>query len=183
MEAKKRVKILIMGLENSGKSSIVLTQYHKDVNLLTFFSLKPTRGHVRSEIEEEDKVIVLWDFGGQHKYRERHLQHLLDHLEEADELVYVLDIQDKARYDEALTYYEDIMKFVELMDIKPKITFYIHKFDPNLENIDPDITNEFAASICQRFFDKTPEGIEFAVRKSTIYAIFEMYAFKYQDYL
>ena len=181
MESKEKKKILIMGLDNSGKSSIILTQYKKDVNLLTFFSLRPTRGCVRSEIEDKDKLIVLWDFGGQEKYRERHMQHLLEVLEEANELLYILDIQDKERLDEALAYYDDIIHFVHLLEVKPKIILYLHKWDPNLDKVDPSITDEFAAEVCKKFADRTTNGIEFAVRKSAIYAIFEMYGFNYKD--
>ncbi|MHA1130339.1 MAG: ADP-ribosylation factor-like protein [Candidatus Helarchaeota archaeon] len=60
---KTSTKIVIMGLDNSGKTSIVLS-LSKDTNLLSYFSLKPTQGINISTLEENGLRFVIWDFGG-----------------------------------------------------------------------------------------------------------------------
>ena len=54
---KNVAKILIMGLDNSGKTSILLS-LQKKVNLLTYYSLKPTKGIniVKRDVEERKKL-------------------------------------------------------------------------------------------------------------------------------
>ena len=68
-------KILILGLANSGKTSIALSM--KNVtDLISFTSLQPTRGIEISEFEKENIEFLIWDFGGQEKYREQYKENL-----------------------------------------------------------------------------------------------------------
>ncbi|GAG16652.1 unnamed protein product, partial [marine sediment metagenome] len=56
-------KIVIMGLDNSGKSSIVLCL--KGVkNLTSFSAIKPTRGFEINKFKILDSDFNIWDFGG-----------------------------------------------------------------------------------------------------------------------
>ena len=67
---KEEVKILIMGLTNAGKTSIVLSMKN-EVNLMNYLSLKPTKGYQISELEGEEARYYIWDLGGQ--YIESHM--------------------------------------------------------------------------------------------------------------
>ena len=53
MNQPKPCKILIMGLDNSGKTSILLS-LRKDTNLLSYCALKPTLGIDIKKFDTED---------------------------------------------------------------------------------------------------------------------------------
>lgn len=55
-------KVLIIGLDNSGKTSILLS-LTKTTNLLSYFSIKPTKGIQISSIEDGERIVKVWDFG------------------------------------------------------------------------------------------------------------------------
>ena len=106
---KKEIKkMLLLGLDNSGKSSILLVLTRKK-NLLNFLSLAPTPMTNTLNYEDKDKIFNLWDFGGQETYRKSYLTNLDRYLNKIDKLFYVIDVQDKKRYDIALDYLEKIL--------------------------------------------------------------------------
>jgi len=51
---KKPTKILIMGLDNSGKTSILMS-LRENTNLLSYFSLKPTKGLSVEEFKSDEQ--------------------------------------------------------------------------------------------------------------------------------
>lgn len=101
--ASKDQKILIMGLNNSGKSTILLS-LKGDTNLGSFTSIKATKGINISEIKNDKKILHIWDFGGQEEYRIGYLKNLKRYSTQATQLVYVIDIQDTRRYNKTLRY-------------------------------------------------------------------------------
>lgn len=170
-----------MGLEASGKTSIVLCHFKKDKNLLSYFNLPATRRYKISEVNIDGKRVSLWDFGGQKQYREHYMVNMLEHLEETNELIYVVDIQDPDRYDESIGYFEDIIRNVKLMDAHPVLKLYLHKWDPNLEEERPDITETFAARLVQRFQEVAPSEIH--SYKTTIFALFQLHPFEHDKFV
>ena len=70
---RPREKILVLGVENSGKTSIVLSLKGTE-NLLSYYSLKPTKGIEINKMKEEGKNFFVWDFGGQKKFRKQYLK-------------------------------------------------------------------------------------------------------------
>ena len=178
---ENRVKILVMGLENSGKTSIVLHRYKKEKNLLSYLSLKPTRKIDISHVEEEGVDVSIWDYGGQEKYRKSYMKHMDDHVRQADEILFVLDVQDKDKYEKALDYFKHIMDTVKKTGENPKVSLFLHKADPNVEEIAPFITDEFLNDLVGKFLNAVPENIPFETYKTSIYAFFRMKAFHYQD--
>jgi len=62
------IKVVIMGLENAGKSTIVDVLAQKiRYNQLTPPDMYPTKNVERTTLSE--KNVVVWDFGGQEIYR------------------------------------------------------------------------------------------------------------------
>ncbi len=171
---KNVIKVLIMGLDNSGKTSILLNYFKKELNLMSFFKLRPTKGMEITELEDEAKnmSMVLWDFGGQEEYRNGYLKKLDGYLPATSEIIFVVDIQDKNRYDEAAKYFASIMNEVKMQKIKLTISLYFHKFDPNLEKIDVSITNESIISLAKKFAANVPLDCTFEVSKTSIYTFF-----------
>ncbi|MBD3339194.1 MAG: hypothetical protein GF353_08790 [Candidatus Lokiarchaeota archaeon] len=166
-----KIKILILGLSNSGKTSIVLS-LQKTTNLLSYVSLKPTKRIERSEFEGEfeDKKtkFYIWDFGGQEIYRKEYLNRFKDYLIGTDKIIYVIDIQDSKRYDTALKYLDQILSVLKEEDLNADLSIFFHKFDANF-TIEESILN----SLLDKIETKIPKHIEFNIFKSSIFTVFQ----------
>lgn len=164
-------KIVIMGLNNAGKSSIALNLRGKK-NLLSHLSLSPTEDHQIINTEILDTEFNILDLGGQETYRTKHLKNLPEYLENCDKLIYVIDIQDKKRYELSLDYLEKIMDQVSSLDHAINLSIFFHKYDPNIEEKHPEIQDK-ANVLLEKIKGIIPSGISFQVFKTTIYTIFE----------
>lgn len=121
------LKITLAGLDNAGKTSILLSvarQYdpHK---------IRPTIGAERSLISVLGFKIYRFDLGGQEKYRATYLDENSKVLSNIDLLLYAVDVQDKTRYQEAISYFDAILKYLEAKGQDPQIVIFLHKSDPN----------------------------------------------------
>ncbi len=94
---KNRKKVLILGLANSGKTSISLSM-QKITNLSSYTSLIPTTEIEISKFDDGNTEYLLWDFGGQEQYRKKYKQNMKEYIAETDEIIYVIDIQDENVY-------------------------------------------------------------------------------------
>mgnify|MGYP006278944433 CR=1 FL=1 len=123
-------KILFTGLDNAGKTSILLAlkrEFSKIANV------SPTRGAQRKVFDFLGKTISEWDLGGQKLYRISYIRNPSKYFSNTEIAIYVIDIQDKKRIPEAISYLEDVIKKFEELNIKPPIYILFHKFDPALE--------------------------------------------------
>ncbi|HUX99317.1 MAG TPA: ADP-ribosylation factor-like protein [Candidatus Deferrimicrobium sp.] len=130
MSAEKRIKMAIVGLDNAGKSTILLT-LQRQAGLQDFTKLQPTKGLQTEQFTTDDNVYNVWDFGGQSKYRESYLQKP-EYFAETDKVIFVIDIQDKERFEVALKYLEEILEIMKKNGIKCEYSIFLHKFDPEL---------------------------------------------------
>ena len=174
MTEKQNKKLLVLGLENSGKTSILIS-LRKDTNLLSFCGMKPTKGIKIEELSGEDLNISAWDFGGQEKYREEYLINFNKYSEKAEKVIYVIDIQDLKKYDNALKYLEKIVNL--LIEFKKFIDFsiFLHKYDPNLKQLKQfeDIDSVIDSKLITKIGKIIPPEIKYEMFKTTIYTIFE----------
>eukprot|EP00040_Diaphanoeca_grandis_P041311 m.262803 g.262803 ORF g.262803 m.262803 type:complete len:186 (-) comp47033_c0_seq1:420-977(-) len=100
----QELKILILGLDNAGKTTILKGMADEDIT-----TISPTQGfHVKSiKIGKKNEVnVALWDIGGQRKIR-TFWKHYFDNV---DVLIYVIDSADTARLEETG---EELMKLLE----------------------------------------------------------------------
>lgn len=101
--SSKILKIILAGLDNAGKTSMLVVlkrmyQFEEEVH-----SLQPT---IRIEHYRRNFLGYLIDFndmGGQQKYRERYLERKL-YFDQTDCLIYLIDITDTQRIPESITY-------------------------------------------------------------------------------
>ncbi len=165
-------KILVLGIENSGKTSIVLS-LTRNTNLLSYCNLKPTVDIDRIKHVDLGTEFSIWDFGGQKKFREKYMKNLEDHFRGLDKLIYVIDVQDVEKYDLSLEYLEEIVEKLKTVKNEFELLIFIHKFDPNL-NDDPNFSDEKMKS---SLFDKIPKIIpsnfNYKIFKTTIYTVFQ----------
>ncbi len=167
-------KILVMGLDNSGKTSLIMSRSGVK-NLLSYCNLKPTSKIKINEIcieEKENKTAYIWDFGGQQAYREGYLAQLERYAEGAEYLMYVVDIQDPARYDLSLQYFKSIIKILTEANIFLKIEIYLHKYDPYLGDEQLD-TDRIGNHLLQELKASIPEKSPYRIYKTSIYTVFQ----------
>lgn len=136
-------KILLMGLDNSGKTSIILS-LKGDRNLMSYYSLKPTPGVAYDEVPDVNGQYYIWDLGGQVQYRKKHVENLEKYLEGVSKILYLIDVQDTERYDQALAYLKEIVDKIGVRMDGIQLIFYLHKFDPKIEQ---DLQNPLHDSI------------------------------------
>ncbi len=125
---KKGLKVVFAGLDNAGKTSIILTIDEKYSKLR---NLKPTLGAETHEFEILGNPVMRWDLGGQKNLREQYIRDKKN-FENTDLLCYVLDIMDYKRFYESLTYLFQIIEIFEEFGEKPKIIVSLHKVDPDI---------------------------------------------------
>ena len=137
---QRKMKILFAGLDDSGKTSFLLSVNKKYSKLL---GLKPTRGASVKSIEALGATIFLWDLGGQTSSRQRYLDKSQIYLFEADLLFYFIDIKNKERFEESFEYLRSILERISQFEQKTPLIFVLSKGDPDVlekpsisENID-----------------------------------------------
>ncbi len=128
----KTLKILIAGLSNAGKTSIlrILDNDYESIPKLT-----PTLGVAYKNYKVMGLDFTTWDMGGQTRYREKYLLDFQKIFEETNTLFYVIDFQAEELFDEVVTYLKGIigaLKKLRLTDVFIPVLF--HKVDPHIQS-------------------------------------------------
>jgi GTPase Era involved in 16S rRNA processing len=166
-----RKKILLLGLDNSGKSSIVLSMKGTN-NLLSYMSLTPTQRRSIELISSGNTFFAVWDTGGQFSYRQLLLDQFQEYAINIDKVIFVIDIQAQDRYSESLEYLTQIIDKFQQIKIFPKLFIFLHKFDPGLEEkieYSPHVIRENLLSKIEVII---PSSFSPEFFKSTIYTVF-----------
>jgi len=164
---KSRRKVIILGLANSGKTSISLSM--KGVTeLSSFTSLKPTTEIEITKFVDESTEYLLWDFGGQEQYRKKYKQNMKKYIAETDEIIYVIDIQDENVYFISVVFLREILNIVKVAGYSFEVSIYFHKYDesfkPNQEKIE---------KLIEVLKEEMPKGFTFKIYHTKISASFE----------
>lgn len=87
----RECRILLLGLDNAGKTTLLKTLASEDVTHIT-----PTQGFNIKSVQSDGFKLNVWDIGGQRKIRPywRH------YFENTDILIYVIDSADRKRFEE-----------------------------------------------------------------------------------
>ena len=170
--SREASKILVMGLDGSGKTSIILSLQQK-TNLMSFFSLKPTQGLEIVKLKADEKTFAMFDFGGQDKFREYYLENFDKYIQEVDKLIYVIDVQDVERYELAIKYLESIIEALKNENIIVNLSIFLHKFDPNLEKLDQFSNENISKNIINKIEGIIPKDFKYNIYRTTIYTVFE----------
>lgn len=137
-------KILFTGLDTAGKSSIILALQREFSKIAI---LKPTRGAQRRIFDYLGKEIAEWDLGGQISYRISYLKNPSKYFDGTEVCIYVVDIQNKPRIPEALSYLNDVIEQFKKLEIDPPIYIFFHKFDPALVKNAPNEMNNLLLNL------------------------------------
>jgi len=118
-------KILVTGLDNAGKTSILDLIQNKMVKSL---EMQPTIGLMRREAEILGHELAIYDLGGQGQYRKLYIAQP-KYFEHTNAYIFVVDLQDAERYGTAVEYFEECIELFNELNIHPKIYVFLHKFD------------------------------------------------------
>ncbi|WP_457558214.1 ADP-ribosylation factor-like protein [Candidatus Harpocratesius sp.] len=130
----RRIKILFTGLENTGKTSFLLTIKR---NFSALPSLLPTTKPTQDALDFLGTTILKWDIPGKKEIREEILQKSDIFIFETDVLYYFIDVQNP-RIEENLEFLAKILDICEENKQKIPIIFILTKFDEDIsqqENI------------------------------------------------
>ena len=158
---KQMIKILFAGLQNSGKSSIILTLQKKYSQI---GGIRPTKGVERVGLDILGYNIRVWDLGGQEEFREKYFEKKDEYFSETDLLFYVVDLLDSRKYYESLTYFLKIIEVFKEQGNLPKIVIFIHKYDPDIQNDEMILKNLEKVRVLF-----TQENLDAEVFNTTIY--------------
>ncbi len=167
-------KVLMLGLDNAGKTSICLI-FRKKRNLLSYLSLKPTRKINVQNFTTPRGNISIFDFGGQGKFRKDYLGDFSRYLAKTEKIIYVIDVQAFERYEESLDYLTKIVEHVKKESVPIDFSIFLHKYDPYITdikkfvNIDEHIYEGLIVKIQQIF----PSDVDYDIFKTCIFASFE----------
>ena len=87
----REVRILVLGLDNAGKTTTLKKLASEDVTSIT-----PTQGFNIKSVTSDGFKLNVWDIGGQRKIR----PYWKNYFENTDILIYVIDSSDKKRFEE-----------------------------------------------------------------------------------
>lgn len=87
-DKEKEVRILMLGLDNAGKTTVVKKFNAEDVD-----TISPTLGFNIKTLEYKQFKLNIWDVGGQTSLR----SYWRNYFEETDGLIWVVDSADRAR--------------------------------------------------------------------------------------
>jgi GTPase SAR1 family protein len=130
-------KVLVAGLDAAGKTSL-LSKFGGRLGISDMIATHPTKGVVRMKFGTSNLSLFIWDLGGQEEYRERYLNNPEQYFIQLDLLIYVIDVQDLGRFEESLEYLDNILNSLVMLEERPYVLLFIHKYDPDLKG-DPKI--------------------------------------------
>ena len=137
----KDLKIIISGLDNAGKTSI-LTALDKRYDFQKeIIQLVPTVKVKYHRSKFLGKGVYIWDMGGQEKYRKYYETKQEVYFDSIDLFIYVIDIQDDVRYEASLAYLNKILQIFENNNMKVPLIVAFHKVDPELRDDEETIKN------------------------------------------
>ena len=165
-------KVLIMGLDNSGKTSIVLClRGVKDLS--SFSSLKPTRGFKINKFQALGSEYSIWDFGGQEQFREGYLNDFQNYIKETNKFIYVLDVQDQERFNISLNYLDKIVILLRKHKINIVFSIFLHKYDPDLEFTNKEFSDKVVPDLIRNIKELIPNDFRYQIYKTSIYTVFQ----------
>lgn len=98
---EKEMRILMVGLDNAGKTTIVMRINGEDTS-----SISPTLGFNIKTIEYQSYRLNIWDVGGQKTIR----SYWRNYFEQTDGLVWVVDSSDLRRLDDCKEELHNLLK-------------------------------------------------------------------------
>lgn len=107
------VRVLLLGLDNSGKTSILRRLSEEDI-----LDVRPTQGFQVKTLKQGSFNIDMWDVGGQKAIR----AYWKNYFDSVDAVIYVIDSSDRRRMEETGIELQQLLDEEKLMGI-PLVIF------------------------------------------------------------
>jgi ADP-ribosylation factor-like protein 6 len=121
LQAKKKVRIVVVGLDNSGKTTVLNALKPKKASLETV----PTVGFSTEEFQKHGVNFCAFDMSGQSRYR-----NLWEHYYgDVEGIIVVIDATDKLRFAVAKDELETMLQDPRVAEKKIPILFLSNKMD------------------------------------------------------
>lgn len=135
IESRPSTKIVLVGLAQAGKTSIFKTFFER-TSQEAIKEISPTvlREIHRPLVQSTEERITVFDLGGQAQYLPMHLKEEASIFGGSTELVFVIDVQNASRFEEAVQYFSQIVDIVINQEQIPSLTVLLNKFDPEQRN-------------------------------------------------
>jgi len=104
----QELRILMLGLDNSGKTTALKKLAGEDINSIT-----PTQGFNIKAVQQEGFKLNVWDIGGQKHIR----PYWKNYYANTDAVIYMVDSADNRRVDEAAEELEGLLGEEELSGV------------------------------------------------------------------
>ena len=165
-------KVVIAGLDNAGKTAL-LKSIGKEVGFTQLSTLKPTKGANRGEMFLQDQDILILELGGQEKFRKFYIEQPDRFFLETAIIVYLIDMQDDARYPDTLEYLQQILRTLDYLLESPDFIILFHKCDPDVSKspLFQEKLDYMDAKIQEAF---KPYKFQFEIQTSSIFNIVSM---------
>ncbi len=121
--------MIFAGLDAAGKTTIY-KRTMEEIDPQALEKMRPTRGIERHDYSFLDVDWSVWDLGGQESYRKKYLSRP-EIFNQTKALIFVVDLQDPDRYEEAYSYFEEILRILVNVTPPPRVYVLFHKFDPD----------------------------------------------------
>ncbi len=165
-DLKELNKILFCGLENGGKTSILLL-LDKKFSLLP--TVKPTIKAKRTFYTNSllGTSIARWDLGGQRNYRKIYLGNKSKYFTDTQSVFYVIDIQAPKKFEESLTFLKDIINITsESHPENFQLLILLHKYDPDIKNKKETLDH---INYLENIISSAIKEVKFSIFKTSIY--------------
>jgi len=117
-KSEKEVRILLLGLDNAGKTSILKKLSDEEIS-----HIMPTQGFNIKSISQDGFKLNVWDIGGQQSIR----TYWKDYFDNTDALIYVIDSADRRRVQETGVELNKLLEEQKLAAIP--LLIFTHKQD------------------------------------------------------
>merc|ERR1719245_2596970 len=114
----KELRILLLGLDNAGKTTILKSLASEDISTIT-----PTQGFNIKSVQSEGFKLNVWDIGGQRKIR----PYWRNYFDNTEILIYVIDSADTKRFEETQQELQELLAEEKLVNVP--ILVYANKQD------------------------------------------------------
>lgn len=112
-------RVLLLGLDNSGKTTVLNQLLNEPID-----KIQPTIGFQIKTLKLSNKVLQMWDIGGQKTLR----PFWFNYFEKTDYLIWVIDILDN-RLMESLTLLEEIVQENDRINLQFEVFILLNKID------------------------------------------------------
>jgi signal recognition particle receptor subunit beta len=169
---KRDIKIILSGLDNAGKSSMLLGLqkmygFEEDVK-----KLKPTIRIDYYRREFLNLKLSFFDMGGHEKFRESYLKRPI-YFESVNIYIYLIDIQDETRFTESCDYLGKVLNILDQTGYEKEFPIYICFSKSDYELIvDNFIDYMTRMKMIKRLFQDSYPGFKFEFYSTSIYNLY-----------